>query len=410
MIAGPAETGKTFAALWLLDQRMRQYPRSRGAMVRKVRATMDGTVLETYATICEMHGNDVTPYGGQSPQWFTYPNGSRLYIGGMDSPGKVLSGERDFIYVNQAEELEDTDWQTLLTRATGRSARAPFAQLFGDCNPGPPTHWILHRSSLRLLESRHEDNPTLYDAAGNLTERGKRTMQVLDSLVGILYQRLRLGRWVAAEGTVYELDRSIHLIDPFPIPASWQCFRAIDFGYTNPFVCLWGATDEDKRLYIYRHIYMSGRTVAEHAKQIQQVERWYLPNGEPNPDRERIISTIADHDAEDRATLHSMRIPTLAARKDVSMGIQAVQTRLKVAGDGRPRLFIMRNSLIERDETLAHKRHPYALEQEFDVYVWPKNTEGRSIKEEPVKLYDHGLDALRYLVMHVDRAGRSLIR
>ena len=100
----------------------------------------------------------------------------------------------------------------------------------------------------------------------------------------------------------------------------------------------------------------------------------------------------------------------LPAKKDISPGIQAMQKRLRKAGDGRPRFFVVRGSLIERDETLARKYHPYSIEQEFDTYVWPKNDEGKPIKEQPVKLFDHALDPARYLVMFLDRKGQDLIR
>jgi phage terminase large subunit len=102
----------------------------------------------------------------------------------MDRPGKVLSGERDGIYVNQAEELTLEDWETLTTRTTGRGAVTDVPMLFGDCNPGPPSHWILNRPSLDVLSSSHEDNPTLYDAAGQITDQGRRSMAILDALSG----------------------------------------------------------------------------------------------------------------------------------------------------------------------------------------------------------------------------------
>jgi hypothetical protein len=142
IIAGPAETGKTFAALWRLDTLLRETPGARAAIVRKVRADMDGTVLEMWRRIIAFRG-DVLTYGGERPDFYLYGNGSRCYVGGMDRPGKVLSAERDWVYVNQAEELSLEDWEVLSTRCTGRGAVTPTPMLFGDCNPGPPTHWIL---------------------------------------------------------------------------------------------------------------------------------------------------------------------------------------------------------------------------------------------------------------------------
>jgi uncharacterized membrane protein len=50
---------------------------------------------------------------------------------------------------------------------------------------------------------------------------------------------------------------------------------------------------------------------------------------------EAIEATVADHDAEDRATLERYGVYTQPATKDVSPGIQAVQARLRRAGDGK---------------------------------------------------------------------------
>jgi phage terminase large subunit len=393
VIAGPAETGKTFAALQKLDACMWKYPGAQAALVRKTRHSMSGSVLATYENKVLGRGTPVVPYGGKNPDWYDYPNGSRVYVGGMDNPDKILSSERDLILVNQAEELTLDDWEKLTTRATGRAGTMPYAQVIGDCNPGPPTHWIKQRTRLHLLESRHEDNPILFDDAGVVTAQGRRSLSVLDGLTGVRYRRLRLGQWAAAEGAVYEdWDTAIHLIDRFPIPDNWQKIRSIDFGYTNPFVCQWWAIDGDGRMYLYREIYMSQRTVNRHAPQITALSA-----------DERYDVTIADHDAEDRATLRETGIATAPARKDVSPGIQAVQERLKPAGDGRPRLFILRDSLVEVDTSLQERRKPTSTAAEFDGYVWQQSPDGRPVKEAPVKVDDHGMDALRYAVMFMQR-------
>ncbi len=400
MLAGPSETGKTWAALWRLDQLLSSTKNAQAALVRKVAADIGPTVLRIYKKVVQRSASAARAYGGEKPEWYDYPNGARLYVGGMDRPGKVLSGERDFIYVNQAEELSLDDWETLTTRTTGRGAVTDTPMLFGDCNPGAPTHWIINRPVLKVMHSKHEDNPSLYDGDNQLTPQGHRTMRVLDNLTGIRRKRLRQGLWVAAEGTVYDFDRAVHLIDPFPIPAEWTRIRSIDFGYTNPFVCQWWALDNDGRMYLYREIYMTHRTVKAHAKKIRELECWYLDDGSENPDRERIAYTLADHDAEDRATLAEERIGTTAATKALSTGREKVEERLKVAGDGRPRLFVMHGALAELDEEyLVQQKHPTCTEQEFEMYMWPKGGDGKPIKEMPIDMYNHGMDAMRYAVM-----------
>jgi phage terminase large subunit len=406
LIAGPAETGKTFAGLLKHDALLLAIPGAQAVLIRKVRDSAYSTVLQTYERKILHPAHPARPYGGQRPSWYDYPNGGRLWLAGFDDPGKALSSERDFIYVNQAEELTADDWEVLSTRCTGRAGATPHPQLFGDCNPGPAHHWILQRPTLTVLESRHEDNPALWDAdRKDWTEQGRRTMAVLDALSGVRRERLRFGRWVSAEGVVYEgFDARVHVVAPFPIPDGWTRLRSIDFGYTNPFVCQWWALDHDGRMYLYRELYMSGRTVRQHAEQVKQIERWYLPDGKTlSPTREQVGYAAADHDAEDRATLDECGIPTAPADKAISPGVQAVESRLAVAADGKPRLFLFANALVERDEVLAEAHLPVCTRQEFDTYVWPKGADGKPVKESPVDLNNHGMDALRYAVRWADQ-------
>ena len=82
------------------------------------------------------------------------------------------------------------------------------------------------------------------------------------------------------------------------------------------------------------------------------------------------------------------------AVNDVRPGIDAVAQRLQTAGDGKPRLFVVRDSLRYKDEELERARRPFATEQEFHSYVWASGS-----KEQPVKELDDGMDSLRYACM-----------
>lgn len=398
ILSGPYETGKTLAALNKLHLLLCKYPGSRGLMVRKTYQSLLSSAVVTYEKrVLPVPPEDprsaVTKYGGERPEFYDYPNGSRLVLGGMDNPGKFLSAEFDFIYVNQAEELSLSDWEALTGRATGRAANAPYSQVFGDCNPADPQHWILGRQRLKVFYSRHEDNPTLFDpVTQRWTERGKKTLAALDALTGVRYKRGRLGLWVAAEGQVYEeFDPAIHVKDRFPIPADWRRIRAIDFGYTNPFCCAWYAIDHDGRMYLYREIYRTQTLVEDLAQEIKRLSAG-----------ERIEITVADHDAEDRATLEKHGVTTFPAKKAISVGLQAVSVRLRKAGDGKSRLFYLRDSLVSRDQKLADKFKPTSTLDEFGLYVWPVAKDGKPIKEVPVDDNNHGMDQLRYAVMYAD--------
>ncbi|HQN10230.1 MAG TPA: hypothetical protein PK569_21920 [Thermoanaerobaculia bacterium] len=412
MSLGPAESAKTWGISWRLDTLARETPRGRGLIVRKVRADMTASVLVTFDRVSSYRGAP-EKFGGNDVRWYDYPNGFRLYVVGLDRSTKVLSGEFDFIYINQAEELTLADWETLSTRCTGRGSVSKTPMIFGDCNPGPPNHWILKRTSLTRLYASHRDNPTLYDDAGNLTEQGVKTMAVLDALTGVRQKRLRDGLWVAAEGVVYDgFDRSIHLIRRGDAPAMRRWVGSIDWGFTNPSVFqLWGI-DGDGRMYLWREIYRTQRLAQDFAEDIKallrseglSLERLQgLSSGTGKAERS-LEAIVADHDAEDRATIHRAGVPTRAAIKEIGAGIQKVQARMRVAGDGRPRIFYLEDAVVERDADLLEKHLPTCTVDELEVYAYPKAKDGRPIKEVPVDLHNHGCDAKRYAVEYVDRA------
>jgi hypothetical protein len=75
-----------------------------------------------------------------------------------------------------------------------------------------------------------------------------------------------------------------------------------------------------------------------------------------------------------------------------------VQSRIKIQGDGKPRLFILRSALVEVDEDLLDAKKPTCTREEIAAYSW----KDKSKKEEPVKEDDHGMDTMRYAVMAID--------
>jgi phage terminase large subunit len=418
IISGPAETGKTFAALWLVDSCLRKYPNAQAVLARKIRDTILPSVLQTYIKIINRRGG-VTVYGGKRPEWYDYSNGSRLWLAGIDDAGKALSSERDIIYVNQAEDLTIDDWETLTTRATGRAGNVQHSFILGDCNPSSERHWIKQRKSLRLLKSFHIDNPSLYDDSDVITAQGEKTLSILNDLSGVRRKRLLDGQWVTPEGAIYGdyFDSSVNCVS-VTIRSDWARFRVIDFGYTNPFVCKWYALDHDGRIHCYRELYQTQLLVEDAAQLIKHYSGeydtecldWLDARGirERYP-KEHIVCTIADHDAEDRATLERHGVSTIPAVKYVKLGIEALQKRFVPAGDGKPRFYYVSNTLVAIDDRLVKAHKPTCTLEEIDGYVWELAKDGKPLKEQPVKLNDHGLDCDRYAVCFVDNVGAELV-
>lgn len=401
ILSGAAGTGKSRACLEYLHYLAMKYPRARLLIVRKLRASLTETGLVTFEDEVLQPGHpildhEVTRAGRRS---YPYANGSEIIVGGVDNSTKIMSSQYDFIYVQEATELTVSSWEALTTRL--RNGKAPEPRIIGDCNPDSPSHWIYQRGvagGLQIIQTTHEDNPVLYDKATKAwTEAGRQYIGILDSLTGVRKERLRYGKWVAAEGAVYEINRVAHFIDRFSIPKSWRRFCAVDFGFHNPFVCGWWAVDPDGRMYLYRYIYRTQKLLEEMMAQIHSINAAAHEEG--------IEIYICDHDAQEVEMMKSRGFPVRRAYKNIMNGIQAVQARLKIQSDGKPRIMFLSDSLVEVDQGLVTQKKVYTIEQELDSYVWPRTDSGFAVKEVPVKENDHAMDMMRYAVAYIDKLG-----
>lgn len=410
LLSGPAGTGKSRACLEKLLIQALKYPGMRGLIVRKTHISLTQTTLVTWREhvakeailrgYCQYYGGST-----EKPAGYQFANGSFIAVGGMDKPMKVMSSEYDVAFVCEATELTVTDWESITSRL--RNGIMPYQQIMADCNPHAPTHWLKRRCDAgvtKILYSHHKDNPRFFDDAEQPTEAGAAYLERLSRLTGIRRLRLLEGKWVGAEGVIYdEFDEAVHVVDRFDIPESWTRYWVIDFGYTNPFVCQWWAEDPDGKLYMYREIYYTRRTVFEHAAQIKSLVidsagRWT----EPKP-----RDIVCDHDAEGRESLSKeLGLGTRAAKKSVEDGIQVTHTRLSAI---EPRMFFLRGSLVERDPELVKLDKPTCTVEEIPGYIWDI-AEGKAPKEQPVKKDDHGCDAMRYLAMECQTGGLPRIR
>jgi len=415
----------------------------RGLMVRKTMKSLTESGLVTfqrYVANESILAGHVKWFGGsiQKPPAWMYAKGAEILCGGMDKPSKIMSTEYDIVYVQEATELTLDDWQAILTRL--RNGGLTYSQIIADCNPSTPFHWVKKRAEdglLTMLESRHEDNPVYFDDNRQMTDAGRDyIVGKLERLSGPRLQRLRYGKWVAAEGQIYEeWDDAVHLRNrkdiapgykgkrcPRGVPMDWPRYWVIDFGYTNPFVCQRWAEDPDGRLWMYAETYHTGRLVEDHARNIL---REVTKTTRVNTDEEKLDpvkalasgarvwreplpqAVVCDHDAEGRATWEKHSgLATQAAVKDVEPGIQAVQARLRAAGDGQPRLVMVRDARVERDQALVDAAKPTCTAEEWAGYVRKKPPQTGQMAgvplEEPLKVDDHGMDCTRYLVVHRD--------
>lgn len=420
VLSGPAGTGKSYACILMAHLFCLKNPGVRVLFVRKTLESLKATGLDTYRQHIAkelLENEDVKEYGGSNlkPPCFEYSNGSEIRLGGMDNPGKVLSAEYDLVYVQEATQISLTDWEILTTRI--RNGKADRQQIIGDCNPDTPKHWLKVRSEtgqLKMVNTTHKDNPAYFNhETGEWTKVGQKFLNRLSKMTGVRKLRYYQGIWAAAEGLIYEeFDPAIHVLpEDFKIPTHWTRYWAIDFGVRNPFVCQFWAEDEDGRLYLYKELYYTNRDTFDHCRTLINYCK-YKNTGHWKEVKPRGV--VADHDANARSIFtKGIGLSTTAAKKDVDQGIQVVKERLKLQADGKPRIFFLENVVIERDQALEDAGKPSSTLEEISGYVWDKNGDkvsGKPEKETPLKENDHGMDAMRYMVMERDRSSRPRLR
>lgn len=195
-------------------------------MVRKTLTALTASMLVTFREKVLTPGDPVDFFGGsaQEPASFRYENGSRIVVGGLDNPSKILSSEYDIVAINEATECSEEDIETLTTRLRNGVLRYP--RLIMDCNPSWERHFLYQRNlrgQTRIIQSHHTDNPSLTEEY----------IDTLRRLTGNRYQRFYLGQRVGIEGAIYAhaLDEARMMV-ALPERITWSGRNAggMDFG------------------------------------------------------------------------------------------------------------------------------------------------------------------------------------
>lgn len=197
-------------------------------------------------------------------------------------------------------------------------------------------------------------------------------------------QSRRYGRFAAEEGLVYpEFDESIHVIEPFDVPAEWQDNISIDPGLNNPLSAHWYAVDYDDNVYVIYEHYEAGRDIDYHATKIKEIcgrIGWKRDSGG------RVCALIDS--AAKQKTLSSVQsvadlfyqrgiLVNPDVNKDLFSGIARVKSYLNQQ-NGLPNIYIFNNCV--------------KLISELKGYFWGSG-------DAPRKADDHALDEMRYYLM-----------
>lgn len=270
--------------------------------------------------------------------------------------------------VDEVTILPESVWNMLLSRLS-----LPGARLFGTTNPDSPYHWLkvnfidrAHELNLKYWDFDFNDNPILEK---EYVENLKREYH------GLWYKRYIEGKWVLAEGAIYDFfDDKIHLLDAPPGLADYHIV-GIDYGTTNPcvFTLIGFSTKTFPNMWLEKEYYydsqksMRQKSDSEYAEDLAKFINGYNVRG-----------IYIDPSAVSlRVELKRVGITNVfEADNDVMNGLR-YQTDLLANGTYK----ICRNCT----NAIA----------EYSNYVWDVKAAQKGL-ERPLKVNDHTKDAERY--------------
>ncbi len=203
----------------------------------------------------------------------------------------------------------------------------------------------------------------------------------------------RFGHFQCDVGLVYpEFDMTVHVVEPFSVPYEWQDNISIDPGLNNPLACLFFAVDYDGNIYVVGEHYEAGRDIDYHSAKIFDLAEslgWHRDN------RGRLMAII-----DSAATQH-----TLASAKSVAELFydKGIVVNTNVNKDMFSGIAKMKEYLKARPQRVFIFKNCSNLIRELKSYWWSKG-------DNPRKVDDHTLDAMRYYVMTKPSVAEGKIR
>lgn len=252
------------------------------------------------------------------------------------------------------------------------------AKMWFNCNPDSNYHWFYKEWIRKPIEHNALHLHFLMDDNPSLSEETKNRYRTM--FKGIFYQRYVEGLWVAADGLIYDMFSQTENVyrpgdEPIWLRSVGTRYIGVDYGTINDTVFL-EAFDDGETLWITREYRWASRDERRQKTDQEYADDFMQFYGS---DPAQACAVVVDPSAASFIEeLRRRGIYVMDADNDVLDGIRRVSTLM-----GQRRLKIC--------ETCA------GTLQELSGYIWDDKAALNGV-EKPVKVADHGVDVIRYLV------------
>lgn len=349
---GGARSGKTFNVLiWMiLDAIQNGQPGEVYSVIRKTRPALWGSALRDFFTILRVLNLYDRRRWNDTKGIYNFSNGVEFEFFSADDEQKSRGRKRKIGYINEANELNFSDYTQIILRTT--------KLLIADWNPSiSDDHWLvvelITRQDCALFISTYKDNPHLEQAVINEILALKKH--------ATLWKVFGEGKRAIATGLVYP---TVQIVRGIPEGFKLQCY-GLDFGYSPDPVALSAVyTRGDEDVLFDELIYQTELSAAE-------IVRIMVSLGI----RKNYDEIFADHD-----------------KRSVN--------DIKLAGFNIKKAFKGKDS-VEHGITTLNKKNIYITERSTNMikernnYAYIMDSSGKSTGK-PVDAFNHLWDANRY--------------
>lgn len=337
-----------------------------------------------------------------------------FYFVGLDEPDKLDSLTLDGASIDEASQTTEEAFLKLQGRLRGLKGLRKIL-LVGN----PKGHDYVYRSFISQKDFVDFYHPTLKKVITADEQRSKYKIIIAPSTENHFLtpdylqkmfssyskerqQRDIYGSFDSFEGQVYhEFNRAEHVVRPFKIPPNWKRHIRMDAGFRNPAVVLFFAISPDGEVYVYREWYKREHLISEIINGDKRKKLVGFTEGlgkTSSFETAKIDPSVNKRNGKDGTTEYSEYLrhwpewlpPLQLAKNQVQAGIDRVKLYLKV----HPRLKKPSLYIFDTCQNLL---------EEISTYKYPElkaNQVGTKAEHEnPVKVDDHALDCLRYMIL-----------
>ncbi len=313
------------------------------SIVRTSFPSLRGSVMRDFFEILENLELYNQSNHNKTENYYKFNNGSVVEFFSLDSDQKIRGRKRDILFINEGNEVSHNIYLQLAFRTTQK--------IIIDYNPSDADHWLydlIKDDKAILLKSTYKDNTFLEQSQIDEIEKLIHTDENY-------YRIYALGEAPLASIRIYN-----HFKQYIDLPTPKEHFYGLDFGYNHP-TCLIKCYYVEDKIFIEEIVYKQFLTASDMVKLMIDLQI----------DKQPIYADYSRPEIIEEMKRFGFNVKE--ANKAVKAGIDSVKT----------------------SQIYIHHESTNIL-REYKLYSWKSN--GDQIIDEPIKLNDDAMDAIRYAI------------